>query len=269
MADDGIIGDTFRSNSGSIVINGKSTTYTKPAYVEPVRTAHVTSSSSSFPNRPLKKLKGKKTGGAASFFGKAKSSSKPSLKPTASSKSSSKSSTSNNLGFKTKNEKLNDVKVVAAPAPAAASSIHGLVDAFEGDEELDIDIDAIPSNSANQKHNVPTSLSPSNNSSSSSSSSSAADSSAPVISAGTTNQKVKKYKKVIKIRYEEETVEDDQGYFVTRRKEIKEEVEVTDDEGEETTRKRAPPTSNSNGNNKKQKTKKKKQGGLMGFFKKK
>ena len=268
MADDGIIGDTFRSNSGSIVINGKSTTYTKPAYVEPVRTAHVTSSSSSFPNRPLKKLKGKKTGGAASFFGKAKSSSKPSLKPTASSKSSSKSSTSNNLGFKTKNEKLNDVKVVAAPAPAAASSIHGLVDAFEGDEELDIDIDAIPSNSANQKHNVPTSLSPSNNSSSSSSSS-AADSSAPVISAGTTNQKVKKYKKVIKIRYEEETVEDDQGYFVTRRKEIKEEVEVTDDEGEETTRKRAPPTSNSNGNNKKQKTKKKKQGGLMGFFKKK
>ena len=63
MADDGVLGDTFRSNTGSLVLNGKNT-YTKPEIIEPIRnhnSSSSTSSSSSASSRgPLKKLKGKK-----------------------------------------------------------------------------------------------------------------------------------------------------------------------------------------------------------------
>ena len=46
MADDGVLGDTFRSNTGSLVLNGKNT-YTKPEIIEPIRNHNSSSSTSS------------------------------------------------------------------------------------------------------------------------------------------------------------------------------------------------------------------------------
>ena len=112
-------------------------------------------------------------------------------------------------------------------------------DVFEGDDELDADIAAMPSHTAKvaAAPELPTAPSAT---------------SKPVVEPTKQAPKVKKYKKIIRITYEEETVEDDQGYFVTQRKEIKEEVEVTDDEDEERSKKRPTP-SMSKGANKKQK----------------
>ena len=135
------------------------------------------------------------------------------------------------------------------------------MDPFEGDDEMDDDIAAMPS------HSTKVAPAPELITAASSSSSTAANPAvAPAAEPAKQVPKVKKYKKIIRIKYVEETVEDDQGYFVTQRKEIKEEIEVTDDEDDEKTRKRPTP-SMSTGANKKQK--KSKQGGLMGFFKKK
>ena len=135
------------------------------------------------------------------------------------------------------------------------------MDPFEGDDEMDDDIAAMPS------HSTKVAPAPELSTAASSSSSTAPK---PVVASAAEPAKqvpkVKKYKKIIRIKYEEETVEDDQGYFVTQRKEIKEEIEVTDDEDDEKTRKRPTPSMSTGAN---KKPKKSKQGGLMGFFKKK
>ena len=290
MADDGVLGDTFRSNNGSMITNGN-TTYTKPQIAEPIRTERSTSSSSSSSSSsrskaPLKKLKGKKTG-ASSFFGnnaKSSKSSKGSSKGAKASKTSvvkKNTKPKNNLGFgKTSKAAAIASSEVSVAPKLSKNELKSMMDAFEGDEELDADLDAMPSNTSSKvtaAPELPSSTSApvrSDSSSSSSSSSSTANTTTANTNKTSTttskpSPKIKKYKTVQKIRYEEETVEDDQGYFVTRRKEIKYDEQVTDDEDEQRdSRKRPSPTDDSKSKAKKQK-KGGKQRGLMGFFKKK
>ena len=284
MADDGVLGDTFRSNTGSLVLNGKNT-YTKPEIIEPIRnhnSSSSTSSSSSASSRgPLKKLKGKKKA-ASSFFGNNKSSKTSSKSSKTSTKTSTKSS-SNTTSIKSTSAATKKVKkpvnglgfgnVTKAAATSAANSskstsisaapklskaeLDALTADFEGDEEMDEDIDAMPSNTKNNNNVAVAPALPSSSTSSSS----------RVVAPGaSTEPKVKRYKTVTRTRYEEETVEDEQGYFVTRRKEIQyeEQVEIVEE-----TRKRPSPTLTNNSNKSKKAKKGGKQRGLMGFFKKK